>query len=87
MYVFAPHSVFKEYNQHLDDMDLDVMYYELLKNDKIKKRKLDLSAREMLVKIAMIQLESGYPYFMYKTNANESHALKDIGKIKMSNLC
>lgn len=87
MYVFAPHSVFKEYGENLDDMELDSMYYELLENPRVKKRKLDLTAREMLVKIAMIQLESGYPYFMYKTNANKDHALKEIGKIKMSNLC
>lgn len=87
MYVFAPHTVFSEYGIHLDDMDLNVMYDELLANDNVKKRKLDVTAREMLVKIAAIQLESGYPYFMYKTNANKSHALKDIGQVKMSNLC
>lgn len=87
MYVFGPHSVFQEYDQHLDDMDLNIMYDKLLANPKVKKRKLDLTAREMLTKIAMIQLESGYPYFMYKSNANKVHALKDVGQIKMSNLC
>jgi ribonucleoside-diphosphate reductase alpha chain len=87
MYVFAPHTVYKEYGIHLDDMDLNEMYYVLLSNPRVKKRKLDLSAREMLVKIAQIQLESGYPYFMYKSAANRDHALKDIGQVKMSNLC
>lgn len=87
MYVFAPHTVHKEYGIHMDDMDLDVMYYELLGNPKVKKKKLETNARELLVKIAQIQLESGYPYFMFKTNANEQHALKDLGRIKMSNLC
>lgn len=84
--VFGPHSVHKEYGVHLDDMNLDEMYDELLANDRIKKKTV-MSAREMLVKIAMIQLESGYPYIVNKSNANKAHALKEIGSIKMSNLC
>lgn len=84
--VFAPYSVYKEYGQHLDDLDLDEMYEELLANERVQKQTL-MSAREMLTKIAMIQLESGYPYIMNKTNANKDHALKDLGSVKMSNLC
>jgi ribonucleoside-diphosphate reductase alpha chain len=87
LYVFAPYTVYKEYGQHLDDLDIDTMYEELVKNPNVKKKKLDLSARDMLIKISMIQLESGYPYLMFKTNANEQHPLKDIGTVKMSNLC
>lgn len=87
MFVFAPYTVFKEYGQHLDDMDIDVMYDELVENPNVKKRELNLTAREMLIKIAQIQLESGYPYIMFKSNANKTHALKDIGDVKMSNLC
>ncbi|ELK39958.1 MULTISPECIES: class 1b ribonucleoside-diphosphate reductase subunit alpha [Brevibacillus] len=84
--VFAPYSVYKEYGAHLDDLDLDEMYDELVANERVKK-KVVMSAREMLTKIAMIQMESGYPYIMNKTNANKNHALKDIGSVKMSNLC
>ncbi len=84
--VFAPYSVYKEYGMHMDDLDLDAMYDELVANDRIKK-KVVMSARDMLTKIAMIQMESGYPYIMNKTNANKGHALKDIGAVKMSNLC
>lgn len=87
MYLFAPATVYKAYGVHLDDMDLDEKYDELVANPMVRKRKLDLTAREMLVKIATIQLESGYPYFMNKTNANEQHPLKDLGGVKMSNLC
>jgi ribonucleoside-diphosphate reductase alpha chain len=87
MYVFAPYTVYQEYGQHLDDMDIDVMYEELVANQNVKKTKLDLSARDLLIKIATIQLESGYPYIVYKTNANEQHPLKGVGQIKMSNLC
>ncbi len=84
--VFGPYSVYKEYGKHLDDLDIDEMYDELLANDKIKKKTV-MSARDMLVKIAMVQLESGYPYIMNKSNANNNHALKDLGMVKMSNLC
>ncbi|MFD2116276.1 class 1b ribonucleoside-diphosphate reductase subunit alpha [Paenibacillus yanchengensis] len=84
--VFGPYSVYKAYGQHLDDMDMDAMYDELLQNDQVKKKTV-MGAREMLTKIASIQLESGYPYIMNKTNANKFHALKDVGSIKMSNLC
>jgi len=86
LHVFAPHSVYKAYGVHLDDMDLDEMYDQLLANDYVRK-KVVMSARDMLVKIAMTQLESGYPYIMNKTNANKAHALNKIGAIKMSNLC
>ncbi|GAB3065990.1 class 1b ribonucleoside-diphosphate reductase subunit alpha [Salinicoccus sesuvii] len=84
-YLFAPHTVEREYGQPLDDMNLDEMYDELVANDKVKKRKMD--AREMLNTIAQTQLQSGYPYIMFKDNANKVHPLKDIGQIKISNLC
>lgn len=86
-HVFAPYTVYKEYGKHLDDIDIDEMYDELMSNPKVKKKPLDISARDMLIKIAMIQLESGYPYLMFKSNANNQHPLKDIGTVKMSNLC
>jgi len=86
LHVFAPYTVFKHYGQHLDDMDLDEMYETLLADDRVKKKAV-MSARDMLVKIATTQLESGYPYIMNKSNANRAHALKDLGGVKMSNLC
>lgn len=92
MYVFAPRTVYEAYGQHLDDMDIDEMYDDLLNNPKVRKKMLEangnpMTARDLLIKIAMIQFESGYPYIMFKTNANKQHPLKRIGQIKMSNLC
>ncbi len=84
--VFGSYSVYQAYGKHLDDLDLDEMYEELLDNPKVTK-KVVMSAREMLTKIATIQLESGYPYIMNKSNANNVHALKALGSVKMSNLC
>ncbi|WP_334074811.1 MULTISPECIES: class 1b ribonucleoside-diphosphate reductase subunit alpha [Paenibacillus] len=86
MYVFAPYSVYKAYGMHLDDMDLDTMYDTLVADDRVTKKAV-MSARDMLTKIAMTQLESGYPYIVNKSNANQAHALKNVGQIKMSNLC
>jgi ribonucleoside-diphosphate reductase alpha chain len=86
LHVFAPYSVFKAVGENLDDLDMDEMYDKLLADDRVQK-KVIMSARDMLAKIATIQLESGYPYIMNKSNANRAHALKDIGQVKMSNLC
>ncbi|WP_155987773.1 class 1b ribonucleoside-diphosphate reductase subunit alpha [Gorillibacterium massiliense] len=86
LHVFAPYSVYKAYGTHLDDMDIDAMYETLLADKRVKK-KIIMSARDMLTKIAAIQLESGYPYIMNRTNANQAHALRNLGTIKMSNLC
>ncbi len=84
-YVFAPFTVYKEMNQHLDDLNIDELYDDLVANPRIKKRQLD--ARKILIQIAKMQFESGYPYMMFKSNANNAHALSELGQIKMSNLC
>lgn len=86
LYVFGPYSVFKAYGRHLDDMDMTKMYDELLANPDVKKRQVG-TAREMLERIAITQLQSGYPYIANVDNANRQHALNDLGRIKMSNLC
>lgn len=83
--MFAPFTVFKAYGKHLDDMDMDEMYDELVNNPAVKKKSAD--AREFLNLIAQMQMQSGYPYIFYKDNANKKHALRRLGNIKMSNLC
>lgn len=85
MCLFYPHTVFKEYNIALDDMDLDSMY-EILRDNKNVSRKV-ISPRDLLLKIATTQYESGYPYLVYADTANRNNPLKNIGKIKISNLC
>lgn len=84
-YMFAPHTVYKEYGVTLDDLDLDEYYDDLVANPNIEKKSKD--AREMLNLIAQTQLQSGYPYLMFKDNANRVHPNANIGQIKMSNLC
>jgi ribonucleoside-diphosphate reductase alpha chain len=84
-FVFYPHNVYKVTGVELNDMDMDEWYDKLVNNPKIRKDKLD--PREMLTKVAQIQQQSGYPYWMFVDNANDVHVLKDIGNIEVSNLC
>ncbi|WP_323708119.1 class 1b ribonucleoside-diphosphate reductase subunit alpha [Mammaliicoccus sciuri] len=84
-YMFAPHTVEREYGVTLDDINLDEYYDELVANPNIIKKAKD--ARDMLNTIAQTQLQSGYPYLMFKDNANKVHPNSNIGQIKMSNLC
>ena len=84
-YVFAPHTVYKQYGLEFNDIDFDKMYDDLVANPHVRKRKLN--PRELLIEIAKTQFESGYPYITYVSNANKVHALKDLGTIKQSNLC
>ncbi len=85
MYLFYPLTVFKEYGKHLDDMDITAMYDELVNNPRVRKKKI--VARDLIMKIAQTQMESGYPYIMFVDNTNEYHALKELGRVKFSNLC
>ncbi|MDO4814675.1 MAG: class 1b ribonucleoside-diphosphate reductase subunit alpha [Gemella sp.] len=84
-YMFGPHSIWEEYGLVLDDIDIAEHYDKFVANENVVKRKF--SARDMLSLIASTQLQSGYPYLMFKDNANKNHALRDIGQVKMSNLC
>lgn len=84
-YMFYPHNVYKHYGVHLDDMNMGDMYDVLVADPNIKKR--EGSARDILNQVAKMQLQSGYPYLMFKDNANKVHALKEIGDIHQSNLC
>lgn len=84
-YAFYPNSVFKKYKVHLDDISMDDWYDKLSQDNDIKKK--TINPRKMLTKIAQMQQESGYPYVLFIDTANREHVLKDIGNIKMSNLC
>lgn len=84
-YAFYPNSVFKKYKVHLDDISMDEWYDKLSQDNDIKKK--TINPRKMLTKIAQMQQESGYPYVLFIDTANREHVLKDVGNIKMSNLC
>ncbi|KAA6472147.1 class 1b ribonucleoside-diphosphate reductase subunit alpha [Bacillus swezeyi] len=84
-YMFYPYSVYKEYGQHLDEMDITKMYDKLVENPKVRNKKAN--ARKLLEKLALLRSESGYPYLMFADNVNRFHANSHISKVKFSNLC
>ncbi|MEX5835857.1 class 1b ribonucleoside-diphosphate reductase subunit alpha [Bacillus velezensis] len=84
-YVFYPHTVYKAYGQHLDEMDIGEMYDQLVDNPAVRKEKIN--PRKLLEKLAVLRSESGYPYIMFEGNVNAEHANGHISKVKFSNLC
>ncbi|EQH28104.1 ribonucleoside-diphosphate reductase, alpha subunit [Clostridioides difficile DA00215] len=84
-YAFYPHTVYKKYGVSLDEIEMDKWYDKLVNDSDIRKK--EINPRQMLTKIAQMQQESGYPYVVYIDTANREHTLKDVGIIKMSNLC
>ncbi|MEK4705789.1 class 1b ribonucleoside-diphosphate reductase subunit alpha [Bacillus sp. FSL H8-0512] len=84
-YMFYPHSVYKEYGQYLDEMNINEMYDELVNNPNV--RKVKGSSRKLLEKLAILRYESGYPYIMFQDNVNNEHANNHISVVKFSNLC
>ena len=85
VYLFYPHTVYKAYGKHMDEMDMNEMYEELVDNPDVRKE--PMNARKLLEKMAMLRYESGYPYIMFQDNVNNEHANNHISKVKFSNLC
>ncbi|WP_101773242.1 class 1b ribonucleoside-diphosphate reductase subunit alpha [Peptostreptococcus faecalis] len=84
-YAFYPHSVFKKYGVHIDDIDMNEWYDKLVSDEDIIKK--EINPRQTLTRIASTQMESGYPYIVFIDTANKDHTLKDVGIVRMSNLC
>ncbi|WHP42741.1 class 1b ribonucleoside-diphosphate reductase subunit alpha [Lysinibacillus capsici] len=84
--LFSPYDIFKEYGKRMSELSISDMYYELLDNPKIRKIKR-LNARKLYTEVKKAQFESGYPFEIFDDNVNKVHPLKNIGRVKMSNLC
>ncbi|MEH7129126.1 class 1b ribonucleoside-diphosphate reductase subunit alpha [Neobacillus drentensis] len=84
--LFSPYDIFKEYGKRMSEISLTKMYFELLDNPNIRKIKR-VNARKLYTEVKKAQFESGYPFEIFDDNANEDHPLKNIGRVKMSNLC
>lgn len=83
---FSPYDIYREYGLRMSEISMTEMYYELLDNPNIRKLKR-LNARKLYTEIKKTQFESGYPFEIFDDNVNNAHALKGIGRVKMSNLC
>ena len=84
--LFSPYDIFKEYKKRMSEISMSEMYYELLDNPNIRKIKR-INARKLYTEVKKAQFESGYPFEIFDDNVNEAHPLKNIGRVKMSNLC
>ena len=84
--LFSPYDIFKVYGKRMSEISITEMYYELLDNPKIRKIKR-LNARKLYTEVKKAQFESGYPFEIFDDNVNDVHPLKNIGRVKMSNLC
>lgn len=85
-YQFSPYDIKQEYGIQMSDMDFDKMYDEILANPNVRKSE-PKNAQEYLNEIAKQQVETGYPYLMFQTNANKFHPLRQLGNVSFSNLC
>ncbi|WP_042476102.1 class 1b ribonucleoside-diphosphate reductase subunit alpha [Bacillus ndiopicus] len=84
--LFSPYDIYREYGKRMSEISMTEMYYELLDNPNIRKLKR-VNARKLYTEIKKTQFESGYPFEVFDDNVNENHALKGLGRVKMSNLC
>ena len=84
--LFSPYDIFKEYSKRMSEISITEMYHELLDNPNIRKIKR-LNARKLYTEVKKAQFESGYPFEIFDDNVNEVHPLKNMGRVKMSNLC
>ena len=84
--LFSSYDIYNEYGKRMSEISMTEMYYELLDNPNIRKLKR-INARKLYTEIKKAQFESGYPFEILDDNVNNAHALKNIGRVKMSNLC
>lgn len=86
MVLFSPYDIKNEYDKRMSEINMSEVYYELLDNPNIRKLKR-INARKLYTEIKKAQFESGYPFEIFDDNVNDVHPLKNIGRVKMSNLC
>lgn len=84
--LFSSYDIFKEYGLRMSEINITEMYKELLDNPNIRNLKR-INARKLYTQIKQAQFESGYPFEINDDHVNNANPLKNIGRIKMSNLC
>lgn len=86
MVLFSPYDIYKEYGKRMSELSINEMYYELLDNPNVRKIKR-INARKLYTEIKKAQFESGYPFEVFDDHVNDKHPLRNLGRVKMSNLC
>lgn len=64
--------------------EFDELYEKYERDGKYKKQ---VKARELWLHILIAQSETGFPYILYKDNANAKSNQQNLGTIRSSNLC
>lgn len=85
MYTFFPKNFKDVTGEHLDEVNMSERYDEFINHPDIRKEKID--PRQLLERIAITQVESGYPFIMFENNVNREHQLNNVSQVKFSNLC
>lgn len=85
MYTFFPKNFYDVTGEHLDEVNISQRYEEFINHPDIRKEKID--PRQLLERIAITQVESGYPFILFENNVNKEHQLNNISQVKFSNLC
>lgn len=83
--LFCPSDALGLHDKYGKEFEELYTYYE--KCDKLKDKKIIVSARQLMQKIIESQIETGTPYILYKDHCNKKSNQKNIGVIKSSNLC
>jgi len=86
MVLFSPYDIYKEFGKRMSEISISDMYYELLDNPNIRKLKR-INARKLYTEVKKAQFESGYPFEVFDDHVNAGHPLRNLGRVKMSNLC
>ena len=84
--LFSPYDIYEEYSKRMSEISITEMYDTFIDNPRIRKIKW-LNPRKLYTEIKKAQFESGYPFEIFDDNVNNNHPLKNIGRVKMSNLC
>lgn len=85
MYTFFPKNFLDATGEYLDEVDITGRYEEFIDNPEIRKERID--PRNLLERIAITQVESGFPYIFFEDTVNGEHQLNNVSKVKFSNLC
>lgn len=87
--LFDPHEVDKYYGKKLQDFfgkEFDA-FYEELEKDKRLEMKIEVSAKEILVKHLRTVVETGMPYVFFRDTVNKLNPNKHAGNIYSTQLC
>ncbi|MGK4040780.1 class 1b ribonucleoside-diphosphate reductase subunit alpha [Heyndrickxia oleronia] len=86
IFLFSPYDIYKKYGKRMSEINMSEVYHDLLDDPNVRKLK-KINARKLYTEVKKTQIESGYPFEMFEDNVRKGNPLRNIGKVKISNLC